>query len=118
MSIEPCPSSPNCVSTAAEVDGPHYMAPVGFNIDTVQAIAAIEQVINEAGGTVTSTNANRVDATFRTALLRFTDDVSFLLDEDAKLMHFRSASRVGHSDLGANRKRLNELVPKITARIA
>ena len=43
---------------------------------------------------------------FTTALLRFVDDVEFLLDPDKKLIHYRSASRIGRSDLGTNRRRM------------
>ena len=118
MSVESCPSSPNCVSTAAATDDTvHYMAPVSYSADAAEAIAAIEKAIIDAGGTISESSALGVDATFRTALLRFTDDVSFRLDEDAKVLHFRSASRVGHSDLGANRKRLGELLAPIAAAI-
>ena len=46
---------------------------------------------------------------FTTALMRFRDDVQFQLDRDARLIHFRSASRVGHSDLGMNRRRMEQI---------
>jgi uncharacterized protein (DUF1499 family) len=42
----------------------------------------------------------------RTKLLNYTDDIEFYLDEQAGVIHVRSASRLGHSDLGANRKRI------------
>ena len=42
-------------------------------------------------------------------LFRFTDDLEVYVDKESKLIHFRSASRVGHSDLGANRKRVEKL---------
>jgi len=38
--------------------------------------------------------------------MRYVDDVELRLDENKQLIHVRSASRVGHSDLGANRKRV------------
>lgn len=118
MTVAPCPKSPNCVSTAADpADTKHYMAPIEYSVDTDAAIAAIERVIREHGGTVTATVEDGVDATFVTALMRFTDDVSFRLDEGAKLVHFRSASRTGHSDLGANRKRLEALIPAIRSHV-
>jgi uncharacterized protein (DUF1499 family) len=50
-----------------------------------------------------------VHAEFRSALFRFVDDVEFLFDETAKRLHFRSASRVGRSDYGVNRKRMKEI---------
>jgi uncharacterized protein (DUF1499 family) len=42
----------------------------------------------------------------RTWLLRFTDDFELYIDNVEKLLHFRSASRVGHSDFGTNRNRV------------
>jgi uncharacterized protein (DUF1499 family) len=41
-----------------------------------------------------------------TLLFRFLDDVELLLDREAKVIHFRSSSRVGHGDLGVNRRRM------------
>lgn len=46
---------------------------------------------------------------FTTLLLRFVDDVEFLFDETTKTVHFRSASRTGYSDLGVNRKRMEQV---------
>jgi len=45
----------------------------------------------------------------RTAWLRFRDDLEFLADDAAKVIHVRSASRVGQSDLGANRRRIEAI---------
>lgn len=52
---------------------------------------------------------NYLHAEFTSALFRFVDDVEFLIDPAAHVIHFRSASRVGYSDLGANRRRMEEL---------
>ena len=112
--FEPCPSSPNCVcSTASPDDSTHYLAPLSYSVEDAEVIHAVSEAITSAGGTVTATTSTGVDATFRTKILRFTDDVLFRLDEDEKLLHFRSASRVGYSDLGTNRKRMNTLLPAI-----
>jgi len=46
---------------------------------------------------------------FRTSVLRFRDDVEFRLDREAAVVHVRSASRIGLSDLGANRYRLESI---------
>ena len=50
-----------------------------------------------------------IHAEFSSGLFRFVDDVEFLIDPDTKTIHFRSASRVGRSDLGVNRKRMEEI---------
>ena len=44
----------------------------------------------------------------RSWLLAFIDDVEFVLDEPTGVIHFRSASRVGHSDAGVNRQRMED----------
>jgi uncharacterized protein (DUF1499 family) len=48
-------------------------------------------------------------AEFTSALFRFVDDVEFLLDDGTKTIHVRSASRVGYSDLGVNRRRVEAI---------
>jgi uncharacterized protein (DUF1499 family) len=53
-----------------------------------------------------------IHAEYRTAFLRFVDDVEFFLDEAARVVHFRSASRVGYYDFGANRRRMKEISEK------
>ena len=90
------------------------MAPLSYDADAESLLDAVASAINSAGGSITSRDGVGVDAVFVTSLLRFKDDVNFRLDDDAKLLHFRSASRVGHSDLGANRKRMIELTAAIT----
>jgi uncharacterized protein (DUF1499 family) len=42
----------------------------------------------------------------------FVDDVEFFLDEGANVIHVRSASRLGQSDLGVNRKRVETIRAK------
>ncbi len=53
--------------------------------------------------------ARYIHVIFTTPILRFKDDVEFLLDADSEVIHFRSASRIGRSDLGTNRKRMEQL---------
>ncbi|MFT7527048.1 MAG: hypothetical protein ACI9LY_002200, partial [Arenicella sp.] len=57
------------------------------------------------GNAIENETDSYVYSVFTTRLMRFKDDVEFYIDEAHQLVHFRSASRVGHSDLGANRKR-------------
>jgi uncharacterized protein (DUF1499 family) len=52
---------------------------------------------------------NYIHATFKSRIFRFVDDVEFYFDDKEKIVHFKSASRVGHSDLGVNRKRMEEI---------
>jgi uncharacterized protein (DUF1499 family) len=45
----------------------------------------------------------------RSKLFHFVDDVEFVLDDEAKRIRFRSASRLGRKDFGVNRKRMEEI---------
>ena len=56
-----------------------------------------------------------IRAEFRTRIFRFTDDAIFLFDDAKKEVHFRSASRIGYSDMGVNRRRMEEIRSKFEA---
>jgi len=115
--LDPCPNSPNCVSTQSDPDDRvHFIEPLPFD-STGDVAAIIEDVLTSSGLRITHSSAQRIDAVATTRILRFKDDVSFLIDVDAGLVHARSASRVGHSDLGANRKRLQSLFAEIAGRL-
>jgi len=45
----------------------------------------------------------------------FVDDVEFLLDEKAGVIHVRSASRLGRSDFGVNRDRVETIRRQIAS---
>ena len=119
MKLDPCPSSPNCISSQAEAsDSQHFMAAIPYPGTADEALAAVAEVLSEASGAVIKErSAELVRAVFTTTFFRFKDDVIFAVDQANKLLHFRSASRVGKSDLGANRKRLEALLPQILARL-
>ena len=102
-----CPSSPNCVSTQAE-DREHWIRP----IDTEHAdpLAVIRQILQQLPRvTIVSDTDTYLHAEFRSRLFRFPDDVEFFCVPDTGRIHFRSASRLGHSDLGVNRARMEQI---------
>jgi uncharacterized protein (DUF1499 family) len=101
-----CPDSPNCVSTFA-TDDSHHIEPLHFDGPPEAAFAHLQQVVAGMPRARIVTATDRyMHVEFTSTLFRFVDDVEFLLDPDQKLIHFRSASRVGRSDLGVNRKRM------------
>ncbi len=107
----PCPTSPNCVSSQANPkDKVHYLPPVEFPGDPDQAKKTLLAIVHTLpGSTVVTDDMNYLRIEFRSQIFGFTDDVEFLIDPKTRLIHFRSASRVGHSDLGVNRKRMEFL---------
>ena len=104
-----CPSSPNCVSTQAESQD-HWIEPLQTEADEESVIEVLAHICRAMPRTTLVEQTNdylRVE--FRSLLFRFCDDVEFYHDRRSGLVHFRSASRVGHSDLGVNRKRMEEI---------
>ncbi len=112
----PCPDSPNCVSSHANPgDKSHYLPPIAFSAEPEQAWEKLQRVLKSMPGTtIVETKNNYLRAEFRSRIFGFVDDGEFLLDRHHKVIHFRSASRVGHSDLGANRKRIEMIRAKFS----
>ena len=107
--LAPCPSSPNCVSSQAG-DEVHRVAPIPFTGTAGAAIGRLTQIVRSLprSSVITSTE-DYLRAEFRSAVFRFVDDVEFLVDEPSGVIHVRSASRVGSSDLGVNRRRVEAI---------
>lgn len=102
------PSTPNCVSTQTE-QGSQWMAPLTFDADITVAMQRIRDVVESMpGATIVEADDQYLYAEFRSPLFRFVDDVEFLIEPETKRIHFRSASRVGYSDLGVNRERMEQ----------
>jgi uncharacterized protein (DUF1499 family) len=113
--LAPCPATPNCVCSQAEDD--HAIEPIHFDGDPDQAWALLHQVLAEQPRTrIIREEDEYLHAECTSALFRFTDDVEFLLDREERVIHFRSASRAGRSDLGVNRKRMEEIRKAFAAR--
>lgn len=108
-SLSPCPSSPNCVSTLATDEG-HAIAPFRYTKPRAEAKEVLKAVVNSLSRTtLVEEDESYLRYEFTSLLLRFVDDVEFLFDDDTKTIHFRSASRMGYSDLGVNRRRMEEI---------
>ena len=118
--LSPCPGSPNCVCSQADpADAGHHVAPLAFTGDPEAAWAAVREALRSMPRTViVDERPGYLHAEATTALFRFTDDLELLLDAPGGVIHVRSASRVGHSDLGANRSRVEALREAFDARRA
>jgi len=104
-----CPDKDNCVSSL-DTGTRHYVEPLSYQGSIENARARLLKIINQFSRTrVTEDSSTYIRATFTTFLFRFTDDMEFQFDDTEKLIHMRSASRVGYSDLGTNRRRCEKI---------
>lgn len=111
--LSSCPESPNCVSSDAP-KGSHYVAPFEILGEPAQVWAVVLRTVSGWPRTrVVEEGPDFVRAECRTPLLRFVDDLELQLRPSAGLIAVRSASRVGWSDLGVNRKRVEALRAKL-----
>ncbi|MEA5616971.1 DUF1499 domain-containing protein [Cronbergia sp. UHCC 0137] len=110
--LAPCPPSPNCVCSQSS-DQLHTIAPLSFTSTPEQVLAKLKSIIQSLPGTkiITETD-DYLYAEFKTALMGFVDDVEFYLDRNTKIIHVRSASRLGYGDLGVNRQRIETIRAK------
>lgn len=107
--LAPCPASPNCVSSQS-TDKDHAVEPIRFSGTSAEAMADLKKVISAMPrAQIVTITGTYIHAEFTSALFRFVDDVEFCLDENTRTIHLRSASRMGSSDLGVNRKRIEDL---------
>ncbi len=108
--LAPCPETPNCVSSQA-TDDAHRMLPFTYETDTKIAMIVLKNTIRSMKRTeIIAEKDNYLYVEFTSGFWRFVDDVEFSFDKENKLIHFRSASRLGKKDMGVNRKRMNEIL--------
>jgi uncharacterized protein (DUF1499 family) len=107
--LAPCPHSPNCISTQS-TDSMHKMQPLAYTGTRQEAMEKLVTVIKSMKRTkIIAQTDTYLYVEFTTALMRYVDDVEFSFDDARKTIDFRSASRIGHSDLGVNKKRMVEV---------
>lgn len=107
--LAPISKKPNNVSTQTDVDEKR-VTPWPFKGSQEETMAAIKAAVNTYGGaTVQTETADYLYVIFTTSLMKYHDDAEFWLDAENQVVHFRSASRAGYSDMGLNRKRFDAL---------
>ena len=106
--LRPCPSTPNCVCSEYR-DTPAFIPPLSYTTAVDKAWRHAREVVVATGGEVVTDAKGYLHARYVTPLMRFVDDVELRLDESHHQIQIRSASRVGRSDLGANRQRVERI---------
>lgn len=107
--LAPCPATLNCVSSQS-ADREHAIEPLQFTGPVADAHAGLKKIVLSMKRSAIITETEKyIHAEFTSAFWRFVDDGEFWFDADAHVIHMRSASRIGQSDFGVNRKRLEEI---------
>ena len=107
--LKDCPSTPNCVCTLAS-RSEQAMPPLPFQGSAAGAIDSVAMLLeSQPRVSLLERREDYLHVVFASLVFRFKDDVEFYADEQSGLLHFRSASRLGYSDMGANRRRMERL---------
>lgn len=129
--LAPCPQKPNCVCSEYADDEAHFVTPINWTTSVAslqhtpdEIVVVVKEVIAALGGKLLPDLETQqasdlyLAATFQSSFFGFIDDVELRVDTEHQLLHLRSASRVGHSDFGVNRKRIEELKENILLRLS
>jgi uncharacterized protein (DUF1499 family) len=122
--LQPPSRTSNSVSSqadlwpAAEYDVAYAkIEPIRFSGDPVAAMNRLREVLGAWPDTaIVEDRPDYIAVEFETRWLRFVDDAEFLLDPAERVIHVRSKSRLGSSDRGVNRKRIEALRHKLDLR--
>jgi len=110
--LMPCPKTPNCVNSQA-VDEEHHIQSIRYAGTFQEARSRLLQILESEKRTkILTAKDNYIRAEFMSAVFRFVDDVEFYFPTEhagETVIHIRSASRIGYSDFGANRKRIERI---------
>jgi len=111
--LQACPDSPNCINSEALTISPINISKTEENL----AWSLLQQIITEQGGNIQFKSTDYLSAIFKSGIFGFIDDVEARLDLDAKVIHLRSASRVGYYDFGVNARRLKTIKKAIQLKL-
>ena len=109
MKLKQCPDSPNCVSSQSHSTS-HQIEPLSYRSSSEEAMQQIKQIMLAFPRTkLIEEKKQYLHVEFKTFIFRFVDDVEIIVDDSEKIIHLRSASRVGRSDFGTNRRRIEKI---------
>lgn len=112
----PCPASPNCVSSDAATDSGHFIEPYQLQVEPAEAWLQLTSIVKALPRTnVILVNDDYLHAESKSLIFRFVDDLEFHLRPADQQIAVRSASRLGYSDLGANRRRVEQMRENLQA---
>jgi uncharacterized protein (DUF1499 family) len=104
-----CPATPNCVSSQSS-DAEHYIEPLAYKTSASDAIAKLKSIVeSQERAKLISATDDYLYAEFTSRWMGYVDDVEFWLNKKENVVEVRSASRLGESDLGVNRQRIETI---------
>jgi uncharacterized protein (DUF1499 family) len=107
--LAPCPDAPHCVSSQSE-DESHRMEPLCYTTSQAEAQEKLLTILRSMKRTsIISIKDEYLHAECASAIFRYVDDVEFYFNDEQKLIHFRSSSRLGYDDMGVNRRRMKKI---------
>jgi len=116
--LSACPDTPNCICSEYPADHAHYAEAIQFKaVNESEIQHAIKNSIEKTGGVISNVKANYISATYTSSIFRYVDDFEVRIDLDNRLLHIRSASRVGRSDFGANLKRIDAFKQQVATEL-
>jgi uncharacterized protein (DUF1499 family) len=107
--LAPMPKSPNAVSSQSE-DPEKKVEPFPFKGTLNESKEQIKKALEAYGNVrIVTEEEQYIHAVCTTGTMKYHDDLEFYFNEKESVIHFRSASRVGYSDMGLNRERYERL---------
>ena len=118
-----CSSKPNCVSSEDILDKVHYIKPYSYSALVNSDLERKKQseiiwqtlliTLKQMNAKIELRTKTYLAVTFSSSFFGFVDDLEARIDEQNATVHFRSASRVGTSDFGVNRKRVKAIIYRL-----
>lgn len=109
-----CPDAPKCVSSQS-TDPRHFIEPFTFSDSPTKAMKRLKAaLLNEKRVTIVDEQDTYLRAEVRSFIFRFVDDVEFALSPEVGLIQLRSSARIGYSDFGVNRRRIERIRQRFT----
>ncbi|MBW4641497.1 MAG: DUF1499 domain-containing protein [Goleter apudmare HA4340-LM2] len=104
-----CPASPNCV-VSQDGDAKHSIDAIAYHVDREKARETLLKVLGVVPRTeIVEKTDDYIHALSKSRIFQFVDDVEFYFPADESVIHVRSASRLGDSDFGVNRRRIEQI---------
>jgi uncharacterized protein (DUF1499 family) len=113
--LKECPNTHACVSSQAS-DAARRVEAIAFDVSAEEALEGLRRAVaGLPNARIVTSGDDYLHAEFVSHVFRFVDDVEFLVDRKRRVIHCRSASRVGYYDFGANRRRVEQIRQRFTA---